>query len=161
MLITIGKTYLFNFEERIRKEKVEQIHNRIENGDDSWLKDLLVFIEIPSYVASISDDSSKHGYFVKAETKVICEEAITDTYGRTINSGENKALFNFMKHICNYGKVPFGQFDTSILTFLIVFCHIIGCFWLIACGVLIYLMESALLTRNPCSKHLFVDRNSY
>ena len=35
MLITIGKTYLFNFEERIRKEKVEQIHNRIENGDDS------------------------------------------------------------------------------------------------------------------------------
>ena len=49
----------------------------------------------------------------------------------------NKALFNFMKHLSNYGKVPFGQFHTSISTFLIVFCYT-KCFWLIARGVLIF-----------------------
>ena len=53
----------------------------------------------------------------------------------------NKALFNFMKHLSkhlsNYGKVPLGQFDTWILTFLIVSCYI-KCFWLIALGVLIF-----------------------
>ena len=33
------KNLSFNFEECTRNEEVAQIHNRVENGDDSWLKD--------------------------------------------------------------------------------------------------------------------------
>ena len=58
-----------------------------------------------------------------------------------------------MKHLSNYAKVPFGQFNTSISTFLIVFCNGSRCAHI--------LMKSALLTRNRCNKYLFVDRNSY
>ena len=65
----------------------------------------------------------------------------------------DKALFNFIKHHSNYEKVPFGQFDTSISTFLIVFDY---CSWIAH-----ILMKSALLTRNPCNKYLFVKRNSH
>ena len=42
-----------------------------------------------------------------------------------------------MKDLSNYGKVLFGQFHTSISTFLIAFCYIKS-FWLIARGVLIF-----------------------
>ena len=71
MLITIAKIYLLN-------EEVVQIHNRVENGDDSWLQDnengeeasqIFEFIEIPSYVSLISDNSSEPVYFVKVEAK--------------------------------------------------------------------------------------------
>ena len=33
------KNLSFNFEECTRNEEVAQIHNRVENGDDSWLQD--------------------------------------------------------------------------------------------------------------------------
>ena len=62
------------------------------------------------------------------------------------------ALFNFMKHVSNYGKVPFEQFDTSILTFLIICCYkkvLTTCSWSAH-----ILMKSALLTRNPWNKYL-------
>ena len=51
-----------------QKGRSAQINNRVENGDDSWLQDdenseqasqVFEFIEIPSYVALISDDSSE------------------------------------------------------------------------------------------------------
>ena len=74
----------------------------------------------------------------------------------------NNALFNFMKHPSNYGKVPFGQFDTSISTFLISHCFLLYKVLLTNCSWSAHnLMKSALLTRNPCSNYLFVDRNSY
>ena len=38
------------------------------------------FIEIPSYVALISDDSSEHVYILRVEAKGICEEIMTDTW---------------------------------------------------------------------------------
>ena len=91
------KNLSFNFEKSTRNEEVAQIHNRVENGDDSWLQDdengeeasqVFEFIEIPSYVALISDDSSEPVYFVKVEAKANCEEIMTDTYGHTLNSGE-------------------------------------------------------------------------
>ena len=75
------KNLSFNFEECTRNEEVAQIHNRVENGDDSWLQDdengekasqVFEFIEIPSYVALISDDSSEPVYFVKVEAKPNC-----------------------------------------------------------------------------------------
>ena len=59
------KNLSFNFEECTRDEEVAQIHKSIENGDDSWLQDdeneeeasqKFEFIEVPSYVALISDD---------------------------------------------------------------------------------------------------------
>ena len=43
------------------------------------------FIKIPSYVALISDDSSKPVYFVKVEAKANLEEIMTDTYRHTLN----------------------------------------------------------------------------
>ena len=57
--------FSFNYEECTGKEAVAQIHNSVENGDDSWLQDdenseeasqVFEFIEIPSYVALIFDD---------------------------------------------------------------------------------------------------------
>ena len=87
----------FNFEKCTRQEKAAQIHNSVQNGGDSWIQDdenceetskVFEFIEIPSYVALISDDSSEPVYFVKVGTKGICEEIMIDTYGHTLNSGE-------------------------------------------------------------------------
>ena len=86
----------FNFGECTRQEEAAQIHNSVEKH--SWLQDddsgeetleVFEFIEIPSYVALISDDSSEPVSFVKVETKGICEETMADTYGHTLNSGEN------------------------------------------------------------------------
>ena len=77
MRITIGKLS-FNIEECTRKEQVAQIYNRVENGDNSWSQDdkngqeaaqVFKFIEIPSYVGLISDESSEPVYFVKVEAK--------------------------------------------------------------------------------------------
>ena len=88
----------FNFEKCTRKEEVAQIHNRVENGDDSWLQDdengekasqVFEFVEIPSYVALISDNSLEPVYFVKVEAKGICEKIMTDTYGHTLSSDKN------------------------------------------------------------------------
>ena len=82
------KNLSFNFAECTRTEEVAQIHNRVENGDDSWLQgdengeeasQVFEFIKIPSYGALISDDSSKPVYFVKVEAKANCEVIITDT----------------------------------------------------------------------------------
>ena len=82
----------FNFEECTRNEEVAEIHNRVESGDDSGLQDdengdeasqIFEFIEIPSYLALISDDSSEPVYFVKVEAKANCDEIMTDTYGVT------------------------------------------------------------------------------
>ena len=64
-----------------------------------------------------------------------------------------------MKDLSNYGEVPFGQLDSSISTFLTVFCYkvfLTNCSWSAH-----ILMKSALLTRNPCNKYLFVNINSY
>ena len=58
------------------------------NFKDEEASQVFEFIEIPSYVALISDDSSEPVYFVKVEAKGICEEIMTDTYGHTLNSGE-------------------------------------------------------------------------
>ena len=53
---------IFNFEKCTRKEEVAQIHNIVENNDDSWLQDdengekasqVFEFVKIPSYVAFI------------------------------------------------------------------------------------------------------------
>ena len=72
------KNLSFNFEEYTRNEEVAQIHNKVENGDDPWSQDdengeeasqVLEFIEILSYVALISDNSSEPAYFVKVEAK--------------------------------------------------------------------------------------------
>ena len=91
------KNLSFNFEECTRLEEVAQIHNRVENGDDSLLQDdengqeasqVFELIEIPSYITLISDDSSEPVYFVKVEAKGNREEIMTDTYGHTLNSGE-------------------------------------------------------------------------
>ena len=87
----------FNFEKCTWKEDVAQTHNSVENGDDSWLQDdengektsqIFEFVEIPSYVALISDNSSEPVYFVKVEAKEICEKIMTDTYDHTLSSGE-------------------------------------------------------------------------
>ena len=42
------------------------------------------FIEIPSCVGLISDDSSEPVYFVKVEAKWMCNEIMADTYGHTL-----------------------------------------------------------------------------
>ena len=87
----------FNFEKCTRKEDVAQTLNSVENGDDSWLQDdengektsqIFEFVEIPSYVALIFDNSSEPVYFVKVEAKGICEKIMTDTYGHTLSSGK-------------------------------------------------------------------------
>ena len=68
----------FNFEECTKKEDVVEIYSSVENGDDSWLQidengdeasQVFEVIEIPSYVALISDDSSEPVYFVKVEAQ--------------------------------------------------------------------------------------------
>ena len=43
------------------------------------------FIEIPSCVGLISDDSSEPVYFVKVEAKWMCNEIMADTYGHTLS----------------------------------------------------------------------------
>ena len=87
----------FNFEKCTKKKEVAQIHNSVENGDDFWLQDdengenaskIFEFVEIPSYVALISDNSSEPFYFVKLEAKGIFEKIMTDTYGHTLSSGQ-------------------------------------------------------------------------
>ena len=54
----------FNFEEYTRNKEVVQIHNKVENGDDSWLQDdenaeeasqVFEFIKFPFYAALISE----------------------------------------------------------------------------------------------------------
>ena len=84
----------FNFAKSSRKEEVAQIHNSVEIGGDSWLQDyetgekasqVFEFVEIPSSVALISDNSSEPAYFVKVEAKGICEKIMTDAYGTTKN----------------------------------------------------------------------------
>ena len=60
-----------------------------------------------------------------------------------------------MKHLSNCGKVPFGQFDTSIFKILLYKVSLTNCSWSAHIS-----MKSALLTKNPCYKNLFVDRNS-
>ena len=57
-----------------------------ENGKE--VSQVFEFIEIPSYAALISDDLSEPVQFVKIETKEICEEIMTDTYGHALNSRE-------------------------------------------------------------------------
>ena len=87
----------FNFEKCTIKEEVAQIHNSVKNAHDSWLEDdengekasqVFEFVEIPSYVALISDNSSEPFYFVKVEAKEIFEKIMTDTYGHTLSSGQ-------------------------------------------------------------------------
>ena len=78
--VTVKVAYClsFNFEECTKKEDVVEIYSSVENGDDSWLQidengdeasQVFEVIEIPSYVALISDDSSEPVYFVKVEAQ--------------------------------------------------------------------------------------------
>ena len=77
MTVKVAYCLSFNFEECTKKEDVE-IYSSVENGDDSWLQidedgdeasQIFEVIEIPSYVALISDDSSEPVYFVKVEAQ--------------------------------------------------------------------------------------------
>ena len=86
MTVKVAYCLSFNFEECTKKEDVAEIYSSVENGDDSWLQidengdeasQVFEVIEIPSYVALISDDSSEPVYFVKVEVQRKCEEIMT------------------------------------------------------------------------------------
>ena len=100
--------FSFNFEKSTRKEKVAQIHSSVENGYDYWLQDdkndkkpsqVFEIVQIPSYVALISDNSSEPVYFVKVEAKGICEKITTNTYGHTLSSGEKYFRGKFLRKV--------------------------------------------------------------
>ena len=57
------------------------------------------FIEIPSYVALISDDSSEPVYFVRVEAKGICEEIMTDAYGHTLILGKKYFPEKYLQNV--------------------------------------------------------------
>ena len=90
MLISIGKIYLLTLKNVIEMKKLDKFTTVLKTVTIPGHKVMKMdeFIEIPSYVALISDDPSEPVYFAKVETKANFEEIMTDTYGRTLNLGE-------------------------------------------------------------------------
>ena len=68
-----------------------------ENGEEA--SQVFEFIEIPSFVALISDGSSEPVYFVKVEAKANFEEIMTDTYGHTLNLREKYFLGKYLQKV--------------------------------------------------------------
>ena len=74
-----------------RKEEIAKIHNSFENGsslqddeNDEEAAHVFEFIEIPSYIALISHNSTEPVYFLKVEAKGIGEKIMTNTYGHML-----------------------------------------------------------------------------